>query len=322
LFSGLSTNLIRLEKYWPLYKNWLYRQLKNAPPDVLHAHFGSLGCQYLDLAKRLNIPLVVSFYGYDFQRLTFENPGYQRKYQQLFQQAHCITTTGPFTPGLLVAQGCPSEKIVPMPLSMDPQQFPWQLRSKMPGQLRLLQVATITRKKGHLDTLQALVLLLKKCPNVSLTLAGEQQDKKLAAEMRDLIKRHQLADHVTWLPAIPHEDLAGFMATNDVFIHPSCQPRNHDSEGAPVVILEAQSTGLPVVATRHADIPAEVIHGATGLLSSENDPVALAQSLERFYWMEDVEYQQFSRQASNHVATNFDVQVNAGKFLALYQSLL
>ncbi len=321
-FHRLSTNLIRLEKHWPLYKKWLYQQLKNDPPDVLHAHFGPVGCHYLDLARQLQIPLVVSFYGYDFQRLPFEKPTCQQRYQQLFQQASLITTTGPFTPRLLETQGCPAEKIVPIPLSIAPFRFPWHKRSKKAGQLQLLQVATITRKKGYLDTLEALQMLLIRCPNTHLTIAGERQDKKLAAEMRDLIKRQRLADHVTWLPAIPHDELAAMMGAYDVFIHPSCQPPNRDSEGAPVVILEAQSTGLPVIATNHADIPAEVKHGETGLLSPENDPAALAKNLERFYWMDDGAYQQFSRQASNHVATNFDVQVNAGKLLGLYQSLL
>lgn len=320
--SGFSTNLIRLEKRWPLYKNWLYHQLKSDPPDVMHAHFGPVGCHYLDLAQRLQIPLVVSFYGYDFQRLPFEKPAYQRRYQQLFQQASRITSTGPLTPQLLETQGCPAEKIVPIPLSIVPASFPWHKRSKSAGQLKILQVATITRKKGYTDTLEALRLLMTRCPNIHLTIAGEQQDKKLVVEMRDLIKCHQLADHVTWLPAIPHEALAEFMGDFDVFIHPSCQPPNRDSEGSPVVILEAQSTGLPVIATRHADIPAVVKHGATGLLSPENDPASLVQSLERFYWMDDVEFQQFSRLASNHVQANFDVKINAEKLLHLYQNLL
>ncbi len=106
--SWLSGSLIRLESVWPFYKNWLFHQLKNDPPDVLHAHFGPVGCQYLDLAQKLGLPLIVSFYGYDFQRLPFEKPQYVARYQQLFAEAAAITTTGPNTPKLLESQGCPA----------------------------------------------------------------------------------------------------------------------------------------------------------------------------------------------------------------------
>ena len=56
---------IASQRHLPSYANWLYSHLKHTPPDVLHAHFGPMGCLYLPLAKRLQRPLVVSFYGFD-----------------------------------------------------------------------------------------------------------------------------------------------------------------------------------------------------------------------------------------------------------------
>lgn len=37
--------------------------------------------------------------------------------------------------------------------------------------------------------------------------------------------------------------------------------------GAPIALLDAQATGLPVLSTRHCDIPFEVEHERTGLLA-------------------------------------------------------
>ncbi len=320
--SLLSSNLIRLERRWPLYKNWLFQKLKNDPPDVLHAHFGPVGCHYLDLAQKLNIPLVVSFYGYDFQRLPFEKPQYVARYQELFAQAAAITTTGPFTPKLLEAQGCPPEKIIPIPLGIDLDKFTRHFREKQPGKLNLVQVATITEKKGHLDTLEALRLALRRCPNIHLTLAGEQQDKVLANKMKHFIKANHLEQHVTWLNALPHDALPEFFQQFQVFIHPSCTTEKRDTEGSPVVILEAQATGLPVLATHHADIPAQVLHGVTLLLTPENNPAALAEGMEWFYWMEDAEYQGFSAAARHHDEVNFDVKKNGLKLNSLYKTIL
>lgn len=320
--SWFSRNLIRLEGHWPLYKSWLFQQLKNDPPDVLHAHFGSVGCHYLDLAEKLNIPLVVSFYGYDFQRLPFEKPQYVARYQQLFSRAAAITTTGPYTPKLLEAQGCPPEKITRIPLCIDPDKFPRHFKEKDPGHLNLVQVSTITEKKGHLDTLEALRLSLRRCPKIHLTIAGELQDKVLAQKMKRFIKANHLEQHVTWRNAVPHNALREFFQQFEVFIHPSCTTKRRDTEGSPVVILEAQATGLPVLATHHADIPAQVLHGVTGWLTPENDPVALAEGMEWFYWMEDVEYQGFSGAAHRHIEGKFNVNKNASKLLSLYQSIV
>ncbi len=51
--------------------------------------------------------------------------------------------------------------------------------------------------------------------------------------------------------------------------------------GAPVVLLDAQATGMPVISTTHCDIPDEVVHGETGLLSPEKDVGALAELIKK-----------------------------------------
>ena len=48
-----------------------------------------------------------------------------------------------------------------------------------------------------------------------------------------------------------------------------------------MAVMEAQLSGLPVVATRHAGIPEVVIHGQTGLLVEEGDVKGMAAAIER-----------------------------------------
>lgn len=319
--AWFSTNLIRSERHWPRYRNWLYKTLKTNPPDVIHAHFGPVGVHYLDLAKRLKTPLITSFYGFDFARLPYEKPVYRERYRQLFQGGAAFTTTGELTPRLLEAQGCPAEKITPMPLSIFPEVFPFKHRIKVPNQLRLLQVATITSKKGHLDTLSALRKALQHCPNLHLTLAGERQDKNLFKEIRHFIATHHLVKNVTLLDFLPHADLPMFFGQFDVFIHPSRTANNQDCEGAPVVILEAQCSGLPVISTIHSDIPALILDGLTGWLAPENSPELLATYIERFYRMDNSEYQGFSQAAHQHMRQHFNLKNTGLKLQALYQSI-
>lgn len=320
--AWFSTNLIRLEKVWPFYKTWLYRQLKNDPPDLLHAHFGPVGCHFLDMANRLKIPIITSFYGFDYARLPFQKPAYLEKYRALFTQGAAITTTGKWTPALLTKLGCPPEKITSIPLSIYPAEFPFRERSKKTGQLNLVQVATITDKKGHLDTLEAFKIARVNCPNIHLTLAGESQDKSLLNAIHNFIKINGLEAVVQVLDSVPHALLPEFLGQFEVFIHPSRTAANQDCEGAPVVILEAMATGLPVIASWHSDIPQQVLHGQTGFLSPERKPYDLAENIERFYWMDAPEFQQISLAAHQHVKQHFNLHDNGPKLLQLYHSIL
>ena len=48
---------------------------------------------------------------------------------------------------------------------------------------------------------------------------------------------------------------------------------------APVAILEAQATGLPVISSYHADIPEVVVDGKSALLAPERDVGMLAKPI-------------------------------------------
>ncbi len=309
------------QRYLPTYRAWLAQQLKNDPPDVLHAHFGPTGCHYLPLAQRLNRPLVVTFYGFDYTKLPRQRPVFHEKYRQLFREAARVVAASEEGCALLQTMGCPAEKLAIVRPSPRLEQFPMVQRDKPAGQLRLVQVASFTPKKGHLTTLEAFRLALPDCPGLHLTLAGEQLDPAIVQQLRQFIEAHGLWPHITWLDFMPHSRMAEFLTGFDAFIHPSCQAPDGDHEATPVVLLEAQATGLPVLATRHFDLHREVLHERTGLLAAEHDTTALADYIRRLYWMENTEYQQFSQNARRHVEQNFDVKNSARKLAALYQLL-
>ena len=63
------------------------------------------------------------------------------------------------------------------------------------------------------------------------------------------------------------------------FVQHSMVAPDGDSEGNPVAVMEAQLSGLPVVATRHAGIPEVVVDGQSGLLVGEGDESAMAQAM-------------------------------------------
>jgi colanic acid/amylovoran biosynthesis glycosyltransferase len=116
---------------------------------------------------------------------------------------------------------------------------------------------------------------------------------------------------VTFLDWINFDQLHAFMGNYHVFIHPSCHTATRDCEGGHPLRFGAQATGMPVIATTHCDIPDEVIHNETELLTAERDVDGLADSIRYFYELYANEYCAFSANARQHVSKMFDCKKNA-----------
>ena len=90
--------------------------------------------------------------------------------------------------------------------------------------------------------------------------------------------RDELADafglSAMFLGGVPYEQVPAVYLASDAFVLPS------HTEGLPRVVLEAQATGTPVVATRVGGVPEAVADGETGRLVAPRDPEALAGVLD------------------------------------------
>ncbi len=92
--------------------------------------------------------------------------------------------------------------------------------------------------------------------------------------------------------------------------------------GAPIVLLDAQATGMPTISTNHCDIPDEVIHGNTGLLCKERDSSSIAQAIKTFYKMNQKEYNRYAKNARKHIEESYDIRKNAIKVMDIYNEIL
>jgi glycosyltransferase involved in cell wall biosynthesis/predicted metal-dependent phosphoesterase TrpH len=101
-------------------------------------------------------------------------------------------------------------------------------------QINVLYAGRITREKGAELLADAFLAALARDPRLHLVLAGGGPEQERLAE--------QVGQHATFLGWLHGEDLARVYASADVFLFPSAT----DTFGQ--VILEAQASGLPVVA--------------------------------------------------------------------------
>jgi glycosyltransferase involved in cell wall biosynthesis len=74
---------------------------------------------------------------------------------------------------------------------------------------------------------------------------------------------------------VPHAELPAVYAAADLYVWPAI------NEAYGMAFLEAQASGLPVVAGRTGGVPAVVADGVTGLLTPVGDAAAFAAAVAR-----------------------------------------
>jgi len=290
--------------------------------DLMHSHFAHVGWEYAKISRQMGIPHVISFYGFDYESLPFQEPVWRERYQQLFREADLFLCEGAHGAKILKDRGCPPEKIRVARLGVNIDNIPFWRRTKHAEQLNILQIARFTEKKGQRYTIDAFIHALDDCPNMRLTFVGGDS-QGIKASLQDYVKQSGFSEKITFIDAIDLNQIYNFMKDYQVFIHPSCYTENMDCEGgAPIVLLDAQATGMPVIATNHCDIRSEVIHMSTGMLTMEKDTKALAQSIRSFYNMSQSDYDYFALNARKHVEDNYDVRKLEMHLYEIYRSIL
>jgi colanic acid/amylovoran biosynthesis glycosyltransferase len=306
----------------PAYRACIATRYRRGGVDIVHSHFGHAGWHYRRMAKQIGAKHVVSFYGWDYAHLPTIRPEWRGRWQTLFREADLFLCEGPHGATQLEAMGCTSDKIRVCRLGIEASSMVYARRRKVPGQLRLLQVAAFREKKGQLDAVRAFAKTAATCSGATLTFVGSG-DPLLEQAVQDHAASHGVDDRVFFTPSIDFARLRDFMLDYHVFIHPSIHTRLNDCEGgAPIVLLDAQASGMPIVSTRHCDIPQEVVDGVTGILVEEGDTDGLAAAIERFYGMDQTEYDRFATDAHRHIAAEFDASECGRRLAMMYRSLL
>jgi glycosyltransferase involved in cell wall biosynthesis len=140
-------------------------------------------------------------------------------------------------------------------------------------------VGRITPQKGQKVLLRAAARLRDRWPDLRIVFVGDVE----SGNARDAAYLKEVEATVTELGLRRHVYFAGYQsdpnpyyARFDVMAVPSLE-----SEGLPMVVVEAAARGVPAVASKAGGVP-EVIHdGHSGLLVAPGDDRALAESLAR-----------------------------------------
>jgi len=154
-------------------------------------------------------------------------------------------------------------------------------RLALPGdRLIVLTLARVTRRKGHLAALEALARLPERVrDSLVYVIAGPDCEDDYRRELEAAIAASP-AD-VRRYRGLDRADVMALVAAGDIFCLPGGSGADGQVEGFGLVLLEAGSQGLPLIAGDVGGV-AEVVHdGISGLVVPPRDVAALAHALLR-----------------------------------------
>ncbi len=174
----------------------------------------------------------------------------------------------------------------------------------------VLHVGRLVPDKNQDMLVRAFAQTLKSVPNARLIIVG---DGPRHDALHDLAREIIPADSFSFVPGTTN--IAPLYKQGTVFAISSAR------EGLPNVVLEAMSSGLPVVGTAVGGIPELVANNKTGYLVP---PDALSQFSEKlaFLLQHTDTAQAFGITGRHHIQNNFSLSSSLNAHLSLFSSFL
>lgn len=134
---------------------------------------------------------------------------------------------------------------------------------------KVLSIGRLTKQKGFDFLIEATKELKNDFPDWHFEIVGSGEEEKL---LKDLVLKYELEDYVLFLP--PIKDVISLYKSASIY----CMSSRW--EGLPMVLIEAQSSGLPIVSFDCPEGPSEIIEdNVDGFLCEVENPHDLAEKL-------------------------------------------
>lgn len=300
------------------------RILRTLRPDLVHAHFGFDGVEAWPHAKALGVPLLVTLHGSDIttsmdwfarghggRRWT----SYPKRLAKLTEQRQVsFVAVSRNIHDAAIAAGLPPDRIFIRPIGIDTTRFTPTGRPLGERPPVVLFLGRLVEKKGCDYLIQAFQAVREQVPGAELVIAGDGPERaRLAA--------HAPADAgIRFLGAVTRDQVQALLAQARVLCLPSITARNGDAEGLPLVILEAQASGVPVITSARGGVTEGIEDGETGYAFAERDVAALTERLLRLLTDDDLA-ERFSNAGPGFVSKHHDLQRCTAALEALYDDL-
>ncbi|PZO39610.1 MAG: glycosyl transferase [Pseudanabaena frigida] len=320
LHNSATLNRLLFKVFGYLDANWL-KVIAQQQPSLIHAHFGPDGLWSLPISRHLNIPLIVTFHGYDAilteQSLNLPSLSfrlYLKRRQQLLSEASSCIAVSQFIRENLIKIGCPSNKIIVHYIGIDTNKFYPEFT--VLRQPIVLFVARLVEFKGCEYLIRAMQIVQAIMPDAELVVIGDGHLRNsLELQAQQSLKKYR------FLGVHPPEVVRDWMRRSQVFCVPSITEPSGLTEAFGMVFAEAQAMGLPVVSFKTGGIPEVVAHEETGLLAKEGNVEELSAYIIKI--LEDsLIWRRFSENGISRVNSLFNLYKQTRQLENIYDDVL
>jgi sugar transferase (PEP-CTERM/EpsH1 system associated) len=297
--------------YWRMY-----RLLHRLRPDVVHTrNFGTLDCQFIAAAAR--VPYRIhSEHGWDIDDVdgTSRKRAIMRALSRMVVHQY-MTVSAQMSRWLAKSVGIPGRRIVQIYNGVDSKVFrPSKVETGSEFSRKRVVIGCVGRLdpvKDHVTLLDAFHRLVSSgdvTVDLRLVIVG---DGEMRNEIRRFVSNRHLQENICLLGS--RDDVPQVLRSIDIFVLPSL------NEGISNTILEAMSTGIPVVATAVGGNPELVEDGVTGRLFEPGDVGCLTNIL-RDYIQDPALSHRHGKAGRRRVVSDFSIESMTDAYESLYQS--
>ncbi|QEY23633.1 glycosyltransferase [Neisseria animalis] len=244
-------------------------------PDILHAHcINQGGIMAADISRRHGIPYIVTEHSSTYARGMIRSWQRPSMYQAAQGASARLAVSRHFAQ--LLEREYPGLDWAYLPNLLAPhfeQEPPAPRPADNADGFTFCTVAHLNPNKGFDILLQAFATAKQQRPALKLDIGG---GGAMLGRLQNLSAQLGLQDSVRFLGAMSHQEVLTLMRQSHAFVSSS------HIETFGVVLIEALSQGLPVVATRSGG-PESIVRPDNGILAECGNPESLARAMIALY---------------------------------------
>lgn len=237
--------------------------------NIIHCHSsGGIGFYrisiFILLAKIFNIKIIIHLHASNFYDFFLTDAYIKQKYIK-FIFSICdkiISLCNDWK--LKLDQKYRLKNIITISNPIDIKNINFNVKEKRSiNQLRVLFIGFLIENKGIRDILSVAIKLKENnITNIKIQIGGKGNLAEFLVTQIETNNLHQQIEYIGWLN---EDNKEKYFLNSDIFFLPSY------NEGMPISILEAMTFRLPIISTRIAGIPKQVIDGYNGYLFTPGD---------------------------------------------------
>jgi len=248
--------------------------------DIIHVHwpvphalFGWLGRRSSKRRPRL----VTSWYGVELRWVQSSLPWLRGFVRWALRTSDAIVAISSYTAREIARFAKVPVQVIPYTLGFAETGTQSRPQRERRTAFQVLFVGRLVERKGVTHLIEAVRRLPAEL-SARLVVIGDGPER---AALEAQARAAGMADRVAIRGRVSDAELRAAYAASDALVLPSMLDARGDTEGLGVVLLEAMSYGVPVVASDIGGITDIVEHERSGLLVPPADPALLARALER-----------------------------------------